>query len=181
MSKTNSANGLKILISFGKVKRVSIYVSFLLVLVCAGLSSCDKPRSINHLLWVEGEWKGRVKGGMMFETWKLSRDSTIIGHSCILANKDTVFQESMRIVKVDGEIYFVATVDHNADPVSFKLVKQDDHGHVFENLEHDFPNRIIYANTLGDMLLARIEGVRENAPDTVRFFMHRNIRFERPL
>jgi hypothetical protein len=31
---------------------------------------------------------------------------------------------------------------------------------VFENLQHDFPQRIIYRSLSGDRLAARIEGVR---------------------
>ena len=72
---------------------------------------------------------------------------------------------------------YVVKVAHNDTPVAFRLIECTSKGCVFENPDHDFPNRIIYANTLGDMLLARIEGIRNNKPDTARFFMHRHTLF----
>ena len=132
---------------------------------------------MKNVRWVEGEWKGRVKGGMMFEKWVMGDDSVLTGTSCILVSSDTVFSETMKIEERDGNIYYVVNVAHNKGPVSFKLIECGPGGCVFENLEHDFPTRIVYANTVGDMLLARIEGIREDKPDTSRFFMHRNVMF----
>jgi hypothetical protein len=46
---------------------------------------------------------------------------------------------------------------HNLRPISFKLVKLTGTVAVFENLEHDFPQRIEYSLE-GDQLTGRIEG-----------------------
>ena len=140
-------------------------------------ASGEKENVMDQIYWVAGEWKGRVKGGMMFENWKIAADSSIVGNSYILANGDTVFSETMHIVEKDGDVYYMVKVNKVTVPVAFKLVEWGPKGCVFENMEHDFPNRIVYANTIGDMLLARIEGVNNGVPDTTRFFMHRNKTF----
>jgi hypothetical protein len=132
---------------------------------------------MSSLYWVEGEWKGRVKGGMMFETWVMQEDSSLKGHSYTLVNSDTILREHMYIEQRDNGIFYVVNVRHNDGPVAFKFIECTSKGCVFENLEHDFPTRIVYANTIGDMLLSRIEGMRDNQPDTSRFFMHRNKMF----
>ena len=114
----------------------------------------------------------------MFETWVLQPDSSLKGHSFIMSHTDTVFIEEMKIIESDTGIFYLASVRHNQGAVAFKFVECTPRGCVFENATHDFPNRIIYANTIGDMLLARIEGMRDNKPDTSRFFMHRKKMFD---
>jgi len=154
------------------------FILLALYLISSGLLSCKQANGdgeiMRNLYWMEGEWKGRVKGGMMFETWVIAEDSSIIGSAYTLLSGDTVFSETMKIVEKDGEIYYMVSVAKVKVPVAFKLVEYGPDACVFENPDHDFPTRIVYTNTIGDMLLARIEGVRDNKPDTARFFMHRN-------
>lgn len=165
------------------MKTVSAYLLGVMCLLSAGLFSCSngdksaEAKAMRNLYWVEGEWKGRVKGGMMFERWVMEEDSSMTGFSCIISHSDTVFREYMKIEERDGDIFYVVNVRHNDGPVAFKFIECTSKGCIFENLEHDYPTRIVYANTIGDMLLARIEGMRGNRPDTSRFFMHRNEMF----
>ena len=157
-----------------------VFISCLVSLVSYGCLNSDKDEEaigMRSLYWVEGEWKGRVKGGMMFENWVMEEDSSLTGFSCIISHSDTIFREYMKIEERDGDIFYVANVPHNDGTVAFKLIECESKRCIFENLEHDYPTRIVYANTIGDMLLARIEGMRGNKPDTSRFFMHRNEMF----
>ena len=86
------------------------YFIFLCCILTAGLLSClqgcreETPLSISDLYWVEGEWKGRVEGGMMFEIWEIAEDRSILGETHILSGLDTVFSESMKIIEKDGAI-----------------------------------------------------------------------------
>ena len=114
---------------------------------------------------------------MWFEVWNKEQNGDLNGFAYALKGPDTIFTESMSIRKENDAIVFKADVAHNEAPVPFDLIQVTHKGAVFQNLEHDFPNRIIYAHTKGDMLLARIEGVREGMPDTVRFFMSRVVKF----
>ncbi|MBL4754322.1 MAG: hypothetical protein JKY52_12110 [Flavobacteriales bacterium] len=133
---------------------------------------------MSDLYWVVGEWKGRVQGGMMFESWEIAEDGSMEGNACTIARGDTIFSESMQIIDKDGDIFYMVKLADVKKTVAFKLVEISSKGCVFENPDHDFPNRIVYANTVGDMLLARIEGVRNQQPDTARFFMHRQHTFK---
>jgi hypothetical protein len=49
---------------------------------------------------------------------------------------------------------------NNQQPVYFKLISKEDGRYIFENKEHDFPQRVIYHLVSNDAVHARIEGVR---------------------
>ena len=80
-----------------------------------------------------------------------------MGMSRTVKSGKTVEFEFVRIVKKeDGSIYYVAKPS-GQEGASFKLVLLEGSRAVFENLKHDFPQRIIYRLS-GDSLIARIEG-----------------------
>lgn len=57
----------------------------------------------------------------------------------------------------DGEIFYVAKPSGQEEG-SFKLIKLQNKEAVFENLEHDFPQRVIYRLQADGSLFARVEG-----------------------
>jgi len=60
----------------------------------------------------------------------------------------------------DGAIYYVAKPSGQAE-TSFKLVKLQNKEAVFENPQHDFPQRIIYRLEAGGSLFARVEATEK--------------------
>lgn len=162
-----------------------LYIFWSVVSACGGLEDTDRlraelkkyPLTIDQLQWIAGEWKFRDNGTTVFELWAKRSDKLIEGTSFSVVLDDTVIYETMRISEINGEVFFIANVAHNNGEVAFKLTKNSSKGLVFENIEHDYPTRIIYANTKGDMLLARLEGVRDGKQDTVRYFMNRNYKY----
>jgi len=162
-----------------RIVKITFYCVCLILFVgCTTKKINDKySLTLGALAWIEGEWKCRGNGGTMFEKWELTDKKRMVGNSYSLRRGDTVFSETIRIEESTDGIFYIVKVDHNEHEVAFKFVDNTPKGVVFENWEHDFPNRIVYAHTKGDMLLARIEGVRDGQPDTVRFFMNRVDRF----
>lgn len=69
--------------------------------------------------------------------------------------------ESLKIERKDGSIFYVASVPHNPGPVEFKLIELSEKHVVFENPEHDFPQRISYTLNANGTLDARVEGTIE--------------------
>ena len=65
----------------------------------------------------------------------------------------------MRIEESAGEVLYTPRIGSAEKPVSFKLIRQSETDAVFENLSHDFPQRIIYRKEASG-LFARIEGER---------------------
>ena len=58
-------------------------------------------------------------------------------------------------------------------PASFRMVSMSEYDVVFENKEHDFPQRIIYRLVASGKLLGRIEGVVDGAERSADFPMTR--------
>ena len=78
----------------------------------------------------------------------------------MIMNNDTIFSESLSIEENRDGLFYVPSVVNQNDgkPVYFKLVKCVNGEFIFENLDHDFPQRIVYKNPQPDSLYARIEG-----------------------
>ena len=76
----------------------------------------------------------------------------------VRAGKTTGF-EFVRIVAGESGLEYVAKPSTNKEETAFRLVKSSAAEVVFENLAHDFPQRIIYKSQT-DGLFARIEGTQ---------------------
>ncbi|HKR07511.1 MAG TPA: DUF6265 family protein [Bacteroidia bacterium] len=111
----------------------------------------------------EGTWAMKEEGGgTMFEEWNKVSDSLYKGESyAISENKKQVF-ETVSLKYVDGKLCYAPTVNdqNQGKEVLFTLKENSDGGKkfVFENLQHDFPQRIIYHFKTEKTLDARIEG-----------------------
>jgi hypothetical protein len=94
-------------------------------------------------------------------------DKILKGKGLTIASGDTLFSENLRIEKVSGRIVYFADISDQNDgkAISFPLESRKTDVFHFENLDHDFPNRIIY-EFHSDTLL---EITVENAPKTTGF------------
>ena len=61
----------------------------------------------------------------------------------------------------------------NRPPTSFRLIEQSATRFVFENPEHDYPQRIIYAQQNDGSLLMRIEGVENGQEESSEWLLRR--------
>ena len=113
--------------------------------------------SIRELSWITGHWvrtSERVQGE---ELWTDVAGGTMLGLSRTVVAGKTVEFEFLRIEQRSDGIYYVA--HPQARPgTDFKLVRTRGQEAVFENLEHDFPQRIIYRRIQDGSLAVRIEG-----------------------
>ena len=123
------------------------------------LSACstNEETEINSLKWMLGKWQSSTEEGVLYEEWKKVNDSTYSGHAyAITPEGDTTFSETAEITKNNGAITYSVTVNEEST-TDFALVDNQERA-VFENVDHDFPQRIIYQKLAKDSLFARIEG-----------------------
>lgn len=68
------------------------------------------------------------------------------GKGLNVAGQDTTLLEHLELTVEDKEVWYIPTVpdQNNAEPVPFKLVYHGDKDLIFENRQHDFPQRILY-------------------------------------
>lgn len=109
---------------------------------------------------IVGTWLNKRTRGDIYETWTRKGEKEFSGMSYTLANGDTTPLEKVRLYIQKSEIVYapVAAGQNGDKEVLFKLKTIDGNRFVFENLQHDFPKRIVYDFRSNDSLYAHIEG-----------------------
>ncbi|MFQ5652713.1 MAG: DUF6265 family protein [bacterium] len=130
---------------------------------------------LEKMRWLLGVWRRESDRGLTHETWRKLSDRTFEGESVRIskASGDTVFTESLRLVQMQGELFYLPKVAENAYPVPFKLVAFQGNRVVFENPEHDFPQRIIYYREDADSLTVTVEGATKDDNRRIDFHFRR--------
>ena len=157
----------------------TFFTLILLSLLFTMVSSQDKNTDLNpfeKLSWIVDRWISAPGESITYENWVKLDDTTFSGKSHTIKNGDTVFTEQLKIEKIGDEIYYTAVVKHNPDTVHFKLVELGENKAVFENPEHDFPNRIIYMLKADGTFYARIEGKNKKGEDAAGEFFYTRAR-----
>jgi len=117
----------------------------------------DKPPALESLSWLSGRWKGDVEGDMTEEQWMEPDGGMLLGMNRSVYRSGKASFEFLRIAETPrGITYFASPSGKVATP--FILNEASDGHVVFENKDHDFPQRIIYRRQK-DSLTARIEGI----------------------
>lgn len=150
------------------------------LLLCTGLSSPAMAQApaggLERLGWLSGCWaresSARAEAGSG-EQWMAPAGGSMLGVSRTIRGGRTVEHEFMQLRKAaDGRLAYIAKPSGQAE-ASFPLLSQGETEAVFENLQHDFPRRIIYRLPPEGRLLARIEGLRGTALRGIDFPMRR--------
>ncbi len=117
--------------------------------------ACD---SADALRFLTGEWIADGERTLTRETWTRVSSRTFEGMGEVVEKTSGSRQsaESLRLVEMSGEVFYVAKVGHNALPIAFKLVECSNESAVFENAAHDFPRRLEYRRTGADSLVVSV-------------------------
>ncbi len=152
------------------MKRVAVIVCMLLAVAA---SAEEYLPTMDDLAWIAGCWEGGGIGAAYQEHWMGPDGQSMIGMSRTVSEDSTVAFEFLRIhQELDGSIYYTS-IPSGQKQASFKLVKYDKGHVVFENSNHDFPQRIVYKLGKDGELVATIEGTSKGALKQVDFPMRR--------
>jgi len=97
------------------------------------------------------------------------RGGTLLGMSRTVVKDKTVFHEFFQIRPGANGLVLIVQHARNPKPVEFRATRITDSEAIFENPEHDFPQRILYRKLPGGGLLGRIDGVEKGKPKGVDF------------
>ena len=107
-------------------------------------------------VWMAGSWRGTVDGVTMEEHWTSAAGDVMLGmHRDVRSGVKTSFEFARIEKKGDTLVYQAMPGGRPATP--FTLKESSAQRVVFENPEHDFPQRIIYWRE-SNRLCARVEG-----------------------
>jgi hypothetical protein len=113
---------------------------------------------VAKLGWLEGCWGGVTNGVAMEEQWSSPAGGGLVGMHKDTKGERLVSFEFFRIAPdSSGVPTYFSQPGGRAPATPFRLVELGKERAVFENAEHDFPQRILYWRE-GAKLHARIEG-----------------------
>ena len=147
------------------IKKIAAILAIITTLVGCKKEHAITPKAfaeIEKVSWLIGNWENISKEGTLLESWEKKNDSTLIGTSFFIQNKDTIFTEQIALEEREKELFYIPTVSdqNNGKPVSFMLTSATKKQLVFENPAHDFPQKITY-NAIGkDSLIAEVSGLQ---------------------
>lgn len=144
-------------------------IAFTLIVCC---SSHDDP--FKNLDKLTGLWTMNTDQGPLYEEWSRQINNSMYGKSYMINGNDSIVLELVELKKQGDSVVFEPIVkgQNNEKPVSFKLVNTDT-AFIFENKNHDFPQRVIYKFIGNDSIVARLEGKKDGQEGSVEFYYSR--------
>ena len=110
-------------------------------------SDGDDP-SLAALGWLTGPWEQRSETRVRAEIWARASAGVFRGVGTVhAADGQPRGRESLALVVMAGEIYYLAKTSQHSVPIAFRLTEVAEGRAVFENPAHDFPRRLEYTLT----------------------------------
>ena len=136
-----------------------------------GQSTVTKTEDLKGLA---GCWEQRddAKKLLISEQWMAPAGTSILGMGRTVRDGKTTDWEYMRIEQRSDGIFFVAKPRGNDEETAFRLIGSPTDQFVFENKEHDFPQRVVYKFSR-TRLTGRIEGMNNGKFVGIDFPMER--------
>jgi hypothetical protein len=131
----------------------------------------NKLIQANFLL---GKWESNHADVHITEIWE-SEGEAYLGRSYSMRGTDTLSSERIKLQQEGNQLVYIPMVkDQNQGQiVKFVLTSSDSNRLIFENPQHDFPQRILYTEINKDSLLAEISGILNGKEAIEKFPMHR--------
>lgn len=142
-----------------KMKMIVLAVSYI---ICSSFFINNENTNLENFHLFTGKWVSSENNSTTIEVWKKVSEHSLEGYGKTINDSDSTLKnyESLRILEMSQEIFYLAKVEHNDLPIPFKLTQSSKNNFVFENPGHDFPNRIEY-NFLNETKLEVIVGSKE--------------------
>ncbi len=139
--------------------------------------SCQKKSNahenkMKNTDWLLGNWEQKTDVGTLSESWTKIDDSTYSGTSYFInLTNDTVHNEKIILKQVGENLSYIATVKGQNDdkPVTFNQTNVSENTMQFENLKHDYPQKIGYFKKGNRTIEAKISGVQKGKQSSETF------------
>lgn len=127
-------------------------------MILAAMLALQASAGASDLAWLSGRWEAASEGRWTEESWSAPRGGMLLGYSRSGRDEAVREFEHLRIQpSQDGvPVYWASPGGRPAVP--FRLVSVTGTEAVFENPQHDFPQRIRYRRD-GEVLVATISAI----------------------
>jgi len=123
-------------------KIINVRILTSIVFMCL-LIACTENK-VSRLDFMIGTWK--IEGKDQYEVWEKAKNNDLIGYSYMISNNEKRITETLSIKTINSQIFYEATVPDQNDgkTIQFPLNNKIKAYLSFENIEHDFPQKIQY-------------------------------------
>jgi hypothetical protein len=124
--------------------------------------------TVDGLAWLQGCWEAASPQRTVEEQWMAPRGGSMLGMSRTVRGDRLTGHELVVLRERDGRLVYQA--HPSGQPAAeFPLKTFSDSIVVFEDPQHDFPQRVGYRRPVGDSLLAWIEGTANGQERRIEF------------
>src|SRR5262249_14881785 len=156
-----------------RIGRLHIAAWLAAMMVASTTVFAEPPLRVDSVAWLHGCWRTApaprsVEGPIVEEQWMAPRGGTVICLGRTVRGDRTTEYELVVIREQDGRLAYEA---HPSGQPSAVFLSRDvsDTSIVFENAEHDFPQRVGYRRADNGGLTAWIEGTSKGQARHVDF------------
>lgn len=135
-------------------KQRASLVLLLLTLPSAAVAQADLLR---QAAWLGGCWESRSGTRVTQEFWMPAAGDLMVGGGRTLVGDAVRAFEHLRLHAREGRLTYTA-IPSGQRETAFVSTTVSDTVLVFENPQHDFPQRIAYRRVSADSITARVEG-----------------------
>jgi len=139
-----------------------------LVVVLAAAASTPPSSTIRRVAWLQGCWERVSPGRIVEEQWMAPRGKSMLGAGRTVRG-DSLAEYELVVIREQGDRLAYEAHPSGQPSAVFLSRGVSDTSVVFENLQHDFPQRVGYQRNGPDSLLAWIEGTRGGQVRRIEF------------
>ena len=139
-----------------------------LLAIAVNVNSATETADIRQVAWLAGCWEMVSEGKVVEEQWLAPRGKSMVGVSRTVRGDSLAGYELMIIREQDGRLAYEAHPSGQPSAV-FLSITLSDTLVLFENPQHDFPQRVGYRLIRPDSLSAWIEGRLDGRERRVEF------------
>jgi hypothetical protein len=141
--------------------------------VSASVEAVAAEADVTSLAWLAGCWQAEPDEPGSGEHWLAPAGGTMLGVGRTVKNGKTVSHEFMQLRRnAEGELVYIALPSGQKE-ATFVATSVATESVIFENPEHDFPQKVTYRLQPGGRLLVRIEGWRGGAARSLDYPLKR--------
>lgn len=144
----------------------SVVVAIGALLFAAAAAAQQAP--VERLAWLQGCWESAAPQRTIEEQWMAPRGGSMVGMSRTVRGGRLTGHELVVLREREGTLVYEAHPSGQPS-ATFPLQTLGDSVVVFEDPNHDFPQRIGYRRSVTDSLLGWIEGAVRGQPRRVDF------------
>jgi hypothetical protein len=152
------------------MNRLSALLGIALLSASAHAQAPAAKPTLQDFAWLAGHWRIEQADRQVDEQWMAPAGGLMMGMARnVQGGKVREYEFTLLRQEPNGDIFYVASPSKQSE-TSFKLTSLAGGAAMFENPQHDFPKKIVYARQADGSLLAAIEGPgRDGKPRRVEY------------